>query len=81
MCVLFVKVHLVLRDRGRSLTAAVVHLALGDVTCVGSVGSVGTSAMKRVKTLVLSSGFGKCCLTQIICTVNERFQTNNCTIQ
>lgn len=49
MCVLFVEAHSVLRDRGRSLLAAVVYLvALGDVTCVGSV---HTSAIKRVKIL------------------------------
>lgn len=57
MCVLFAKALFVLRDRGRSLTAAAVDLVvLGDVTCVGSV---HTSVIKRVKTFTPSQGFGK----------------------
>lgn len=77
MCVLFVKAPVVLRDGGRSLTAAVVDLVvLGDVT---SVGSVRTSAIKRVKTLTPSQGFEKHFL--ICSTVCERLKTANCALQ
>lgn len=77
VCVLFVKAPLVQRDRGRSLTAAVVDLVvLGDVTCVGSV---RTSAIKRVKTLTPRQGFEKHFF--ICATACERFKTDSCTLK